>query len=396
MNLLKFPKMEQPVPAVHLPSVSLNDGTNPTPCESVLGRTKHFAACGEGRAKIQFGSFASFEPAEKARKIIMDYSQELKHLPFPRAADKWLAQRSLYIRESTAQCYRDYLKRLKQYFAMPLTEIHIGHFQDYQAKMRKGYHPASVNHDLNILSQILKDADLWGPIREHYRPLPLPEVDAPKVMSEAEEDRFFAFAAQHEDGELAYWVASLTNNSTASGKELRMLQLGAIDLDSDPPYFSVPKNMKTPQRRRTIPLNERGSKIMGRLMERAHKLGSTRTEHYLFPFRVKRNLFDPARPASESWIKSRWKRLVDDAMSAGVLSFQIKPHNLRHQAITKLIDYGVPIETVRQIAGHGVDSIITRHYAHARLETLARAVNAIDPDKKRPQPLRSKDVENAG
>lgn len=163
-----------------------------------------------------------------------------------------------------------------------------------------------------------------------------------------------------------------------------MLQLQSIDMEAPQPHFRVPKNMKNQNRPRIIPLNERGSSIMEQLLARARGFGSTRPEHYLFPFRVKRNFFDPNRPASESWIRFRWKLLVDAAIEAKIISFRIKPHNLRHQAITKLLDYGVPIETVRQIAGHGVDSVVTRMYHHGRMEVMARAMDAIDPDRKKP------------
>ena len=323
----------------------------------------------------------------------MGNAADLSGMQFSEASKSWLEQKRIYNRESTILCYEDYLARLDRFFSSDemkdkkLKDIHIGHIQEYQRIYRKHYHPASVNHDINTLSQILRKAGLWAVIAEHYRPLPLPEVDPPKVMSETEEDRFFEFASKNPEWWLAYWVASLTNNSTASGKELRMLQLSAIDMEADPPFFKVPKNMKNPNRPRNIPLNERGATIMGRLIDRANKLGSTRPEHYLFPLRIKRNFFDPNRPASESWIRFRWKLLVDAAMEARIISFRVTPHNLRHQAITKLLDYGVPIETVRQIAGHGVDSIVTRHYHHGRMEVMARALSVIDPDRKKPQPV---------
>lgn len=317
----------------------------------------------------------------------MGHAADLSDMQFSEASKLWLEQKRIYNRESTILCYEDYLVRINKFFGpLVLQEIHIGHLQEYQRIYRKSYHPASVNHDINTVSQVLRKAGLWAAMAEHYRPLPLPEVDPPKVMSETEEDRFFEFASKNPEWWLAYWVASLTNNSTASGKELRMLQLQSIDMEANPPYFKVPKNMKNPNRPRNIPLNERGATIMGRLLDRARSLGSTRPEHHLFPLRIKRNLFDPTRPASESWIRFRWKLLVDAAMEAKIISFRITPHNLRHQAITKLLDNGVPIETVRQIAGHGVDSIVTRHYHHGRMEVMARALNTIDPGSKRPVP----------
>src|SRR6185437_11854971 len=249
---------------IHAKSVTLDDlqesniQRSTSPRDTGQSLPPHLGTCGEYSAKIEFGAFASFESrAERARRTLMDQTRELRELPFKEAAEKWLEQRSLYIRESTANCYRDYLRRLNEYFSgkerawLLLKDIHIGHFQEYQGIMRKKYHAASVNHDLNILTQILKHAELWNEsIAAHYRPLPLPEQDPLKVMSEAQEDAFFKFASTYKEGWLAYYVASLTNNSTASGKELRMLQLSSIDLDAEPPYFRVPKNMKNPNRQR--------------------------------------------------------------------------------------------------------------------------------------------------
>lgn len=333
------------------------------------------------------GEQIAYDP-ERVRRKIMDRATELQTLPFAEAADVWLEQRKLYIRESTALCYKDYLSRLKDFrFEMgdkpvpfpPLKDIHIGHINQYQAKMRKSYHPASVNHDLNTLSQMMREAGLWAPIQEHYRPLPLPELDPPKVMSESEEDKFFEFASKEKNWKLAYAVASITNNTTASGKELRMMQRGDVHLDSDPPFIQVPKNMKTRDRHRMIPLNERGAEMFARLLKCSAEKGSTRPDQYLFPFREKRNFWNPNKPATESWLKAQWKKLVDAALEAKVISFRVKPHNLRHQAITRLLEEGVPIEVVRQIAGHGVDSAVTRHYHHGRLEVMARAMQRINP-----------------
>lgn len=355
--------------------------------------------------EIEFGAFRSFpDSAEDARNRTMSLADDLSNSPFSEAADRWIEIKLLHNRESTVDCYRDYLVPLRKFFdplGLTLRQIHIGHIEEYQRVHRKKYHPASVNHHINTLSQIMRKAGLWGAIEEHYHALPLPEQDPPKVLSEYEETRFFEFAASNKDWQLAYNVASLTNNSTASGKELRMLKLEAIHLDTDPPYFHVPKNMKTAHRQRNIPLNERGAEMMRRCMTEAAKRGSTRPEHYLFPFRVKRNLFDPTRPASESWLRYRWKLLVDAAMRTcihcfdkqnacqcdkfrPVLPFRLKPHNMRHQCITRMIDSGTPIELVRMIAGHGVDSIATRGYIHGRMEVMARAMDAIDPGNKKP------------
>lgn len=307
-----------------------------------------------------------------------------RDLTFEEASDLWLDERKLTNKPGTIQCYQDYIARLKPSFsASKLVEIQPWHLLHYQKSQMKQYHPASINHDCNTLLQILGWAGLRKEIEQHYRPLPVPEWQPPKVLSESEEEAFFKIAGTNPDWALAYYVASLTNNTSASGKELRLLQLKHIDLEADPPLLSVPHDMKTPHRQRRIPLNQRGCIQVQRLLDRARSLGSTGSDHYLFPFRDKRSkLYDPTRPASASWLKYQWKRMVGTALEQGAIKFPIKPHNLRHQIITKLLEDGQPEEVVRAIAGH-VSRKMMEHYSHARIQRKFEALDAINPDRKR-------------
>lgn len=309
---------------------------------------------------------------------------DLKDLTFEEAAEFWLDERKLSNKPGTIQCYRDYITRLKTSFSgMKLEDILSSHLIHYQREKKDRYHPASINHDCNTLLQILGRVGLRKEVEQYYRPLPVPEWQPPRVLSEAEEDAFFKIAGTNTDWTLAYCVASLTNNTSASGKELRMLQLKDVDLAGDPPILSVPRDMKNPHRQRRIPLNERGRIQMERLLERALSLGSKAPEHYLFPFRDMRSkLHDPTRPASESWLKYQWKRMVSAALKQGVIGFPIKPHNLRHQIITKLLEDGQPEEVVRAIAGH-VSRRMMEHYSHSRIQRKYQALDAINPDRRR-------------
>lgn len=309
---------------------------------------------------------------------------DLKDLAFEDAAEFWLDERKLTNKPGTIRCYQDYIARLKSSFSgIRLKEIQHWHLLGYQREKKDKYHPASINHDCNTLLQILGRAGLRKEVEEHYRPLPVPEWQPPRVLTEAEEDAFFAMACTNSDWALAYCVASLTNNTSASGKELRLLQLKDIDLAGDPPILSVPRDMKNPHRQRRIPLNERGQIQMERLLHRARSLGSTAPEHYLFPFRDMRSkLHDPTRPASESWLRHQWKRMVSEAVQRGAIPFPIKPHNLRHQIITKLLEDGQPEEVVRAIAGH-VSRKMMEHYSHSRIQRKFQALDAINPDRKK-------------
>ncbi|HLW52959.1 MAG TPA: site-specific integrase [Candidatus Angelobacter sp.] len=298
---------------------------------------------------------------------------------FEDAARTWLDERALYLDPGTINCYGDYLKRLAGYFVgMPLQDIRNEHLRDYQRTRSQDYSACSVNHDLNTLSQILQRAQLWNALADGYTPLQLPKWTPPRVLKRTEEDSFFTFAASNPSWELAYLVATLTVNSSASGCELRGLRTKDVQLDAKPPLLFIPSDsVKNEYRARVIPLNERATMCMERILDRARALGSVKPHHYVFPFRIKRNCFDPTRPATESWIKTQWRELVDAAVEKGIISHRIRPHDMRHQAVTKLLEKGAPEETVRSIAGH-VSVQMMRHYSHVRVESKLTALQTLD------------------
>lgn len=325
--------------------------------------------------------------AEHQRVLTMLTATELQSLSFEEAAKHWLELKRLHCEAKTIKSYRDYLHRAGFAFAgMKLKEIHIGHFEEYQRRNRITYHPTAVNHDLNAVSQILRKANLWKAVEEHYHPLKVPKWQPPKVLTEEQEDAFFKLAASNPEWNLAYWVASLTNNTSAHGKELRVLQLKHICLEEDPPLVYIPDG-KNDYRPRAIPLNEVGVKQIKRLLARAASLGATQPDHFVFPFRVKRNMFDPTRCASESWLKKRWKKLVDKAVEINpetgkpTVPFRIKPGNLRHQIITKLLEAGTPEHTTMAIVGHARREMLD-YYSKTRINAKKAALSAIMPGKR--------------
>ena len=121
---------------------------------------------------------------------------------------------------------------------------------------------------------------------------------------------------------------------------------------------------------------------LGRLLERAGLLKATEPEHYLFPgFRYRHTKeanaigagYDPTKPMV-SW-RSGWRTLAKNAGLSG-----LRFHDLRHHAITKLAEAGVPEQTLMSIAGH-VSTEMLEHYSHIRMEAKRTAVEALDQVK---------------
>lgn len=314
------------------------------------------------------------------RNSVMAPAADFKNLPFEEAATQWLEERSIRIEPASIRTYRDYITRLKPFFSgMSLARLQQDPWllASYQRQQKPNYHPNSINHDCNTLLQILERAGIRQEVEKHYEPLPAPDWEPPKVLTEAEESAFFEIASTNKNWAMAYWVATLTNNTTASGKELRMLQHKDIALYAETPFFAVPRNMKNKYRQRIIPLNEEGVEVMHRLIYRAKELGSYEPLHYLFPYREQvSKRYDPNRPASPQWIYRQWHRLVDAAIEKKAISFRLVPHNLRHQSITRMLEAGHPEEVVREIAGH-VSREMMLHYSHTRIKRKAHVLDSL-------------------
>lgn len=338
--------------------------------------------------------------ASRARMLV-DAEQDWSALAFSDVIPLWeqiRKQRSL--RDTTHEITRSYMHVLEKFFGpLRLGEIHAGHLREYQlarqrnlltvdgveiAPWKKAACNSLINHELNVMVQILRYARLWAKLHPYYFPLRIRSWSPRRVPTEDEEARLFEAVRLNPEVALATWVATITNNTTASGCELRGLRLGNLTLreptldargrDVTPSFVYIPREAtKNDDRPRRIPLNPAARAAFMRCLQRAHRLGATAPEHYLFPFREKRGKYDPARPASRWFLRSNWNKLRE---AAGLP--WLCPHDLRHLAITRMLEMGQNEETVQAIAGH-VGRKMMEYYSHIRMDAKLDAVMAIDP-----------------
>jgi len=96
---------------------------------------------------------------------------------------------------------------------------------------------------------------------------------------------------------------------------------------------------------RYVPLNDEAYATHKRLRDRAEKLGSTKPEHYLLPYRRKGGAFDPTRP-QDPWERG-WRKMVEAAKFPG-----LRFRDLRWNATVSLLNSDVDVVTVSFIAGY--------------------------------------------
>jgi integrase len=326
---------------------------------------------------------------EATREDMLSYDPDsLLHHKFPSAAALWLATRKPYLKDNSFYMAEQHINQLNKFFAHTRSrDIHPGHLRHYQRARGSNENqiwarrcgPSIINHEMSVMQQFLKRCGRWGEFAEFYEPLPLPPSQKPKVMTEDEEYRLFHIARSRPEFELAYLVSSISVNTTACGSELRYLRLEHVSLEGNPKFTINPEQTKNQFRSRTIPLNATAALQMAACVARARSLGSFLPQHYLFPKRVTRNLWDPFQPASTSWLRTSFKALRE----AADLPW-LTPHCLRHQSVTKLLELGISPEVVKSISGHISDQML-RHYCHTRLSASADALSKIDSGSVRPR-----------
>jgi len=314
---------------------------------------------------------------------------------FEDAARVWSSaqRKSDKLRPRTLESLTDYLRSLNKFFkSIRMSSINPGMLKAYQEARRsnaigvggKIHRPwkkmaghSRINHELNVLAQMLRACNEWEKIRPYYFPLKTNKWSPREILSEKEEEELFRKVAGYPEAELAYCIATITNNTTASGIELRNLKLENVYLrpiGEISEIYIPPDACKNNYRPRKIALNEVAKWAVGKMYQRAIKLGATEPDHYLFPIRVKQGEYDPTRPASRWFLRCSWNHLRD------ISGFkQLRPHDLRHHAITRMLENGVDGELVNAISGH-VSKRMREFYSHQRVRVRYEAAQAIEPD----------------
>lgn len=314
-------------------------------------------------------------------------------MAFSDAAERWklLRAQSMSLKPRTHEATRNSVNVLARFFgSLRLCDISPGHVRGYQiARLRNMVRMAgevinpwkrtacnsTVNHEISVLGQMLHHCHLWHHIKPFYFPLPVKKWSPRSILTEEQEEQLFAIAALHPGASLAYWVATITNNTGAAGIELRGLRLKHLlflAAEGIPEIYVPPEAVKNISRPRKIALNASAHWAFRQCYVRALKLGSTDPDHFLFPFCIRRHRYDPTRPAGSAFLRKSWAKLRT------VTRFhQLCPHDLRHHFATKLLESDVNIDTAKAILGH-VRPEMTEYYAHQRKRVRYAAVMAIE------------------
>jgi hypothetical protein len=196
---------------------------------------------------------------------------------FEDAAVVWQGVRrnSNALRERTHEAVDEYVVALTKFFeGIVMRSVNPGMLKAYQTarktnslaiagKVQRPWQRCAshtrINHELNVLAQMLRACNEWEKIRPYYFPLSVPKWSPREILSEKQEEDPFKNGAGYPEAELAYCVAAITNNITASGVELRCLKIENLFLRPAGEISEIyipPEACKNDHRPRKIALND--------------------------------------------------------------------------------------------------------------------------------------------
>jgi len=278
---------------------------------------------------------------------------------------------------------RQYARAACKFFSgLALGEIHAGHLAEYQRaralnlvdmeggakqpwKERAGAN--LIRKEVQTVMRVMRAAGAWTEEKEKaFEPLATVYTDVPRALTPAEQVEWLAVANSRPEWRLVYLWSVVALQTTAATNEMRALRLGDLFLSQGTMQVRS-EGAKNQRRIRTIPL-ETPEVVwaLGSLVERASSMGASGPYAYLFPIHVTGVRYDPLRPMTVWGMRKPWDAVRE---AAGLPWFRV--YDLRHTAITRMAEAGVPIPVIMSFAGH-ISPRMQQHYTAISMESKRR------------------------
>jgi integrase len=304
---------------------------------------------------------------ERRRKLvegIHGIRRQARAVLFSKAASDWLEGRKHEFAPKTAELYELCLSHLKPHFGkLLLADISPDDIRAYQAaRLRAGAAGRSVNMEISVLRQVLRQHKLWTRLADEVKSLK-ENRDVGRALTPEEEQRLLKAAADRRYGDCAlYPVVVLALNTAMRRGEILNLHWRDVDLKAR--TITIHRG-KTDAARRVVPLNQNAATVLDFWRSR---FPNAKPEHFVFPANEQHHT-DPTQRLKD--VRSGWRNAVR-AAKLGRLRF----HDLRHTAITKLAEGQASDSTILAVAGHCSRRML-EHYSHIRMDAKRKALEAI-------------------
>jgi integrase len=191
--------------------------------------------------------------------------------------------------------------------------------------------------------------------------------EAGRALSTEEENRLLEVAAANRSPLIVPFIRIALLTGMRSG-EIRALRVGQLDWKAR--SLRVGRAKTRAGTGRDIPMNEDLAETLTGQVAWLKKRFETdpQPDWHLFPFSNRVRPVDPLRPATT--IKTAWESVRTAA------KVDCRFHDLRHTALTKMAEAGVPESTMLALAGHMSRAMMER-YSHIRMAAKREAVESL-------------------
>lgn len=335
------------------------------------------------------------------------------------AADEWLQMKALTLATSSQRIERDNLKHLRPHFEKRLmSDINAKDISRYQqVRIGEKASPKTINLEIGTMRAILRRHRVWSEIQQDVRMLST--LDDVGYALSAEEESALISACIRSRSRSLYPAVALALNTGMRYSEIRLLQWRQLDFSSK--VLTVGKSKTRHGAGRVVPLNQR---IINVLEMWALQFPIRQPNDYVFPFercgaKGEENNFgfteqvifydtDLTRPIGdwkEAWEKAKERAgailrvnkstlepkaeefvSVHETENRNIPSGQAKPaplkcrfHDLRHTAVTRLLEAGIPYPVVASMMGWSAATAIrmAKRYGHIGSQALREAADVL-------------------
>jgi integrase len=310
------------------------------------------------------------------------------------AADEWLdmkratlAPRSVIIEKANLA---HLLPELGRKLICDLDARDIARYQ--QRRIDADASPKTVNLEIGTLRAILKRFGQWARLQPEVKMLPTRD-DVGRAISTDEETALLQACSQSRSRSLVPFVTLAIETGARYGV-IRTLQWGSVDFENR--CLKWGKDKTASGTGRIVPLSQRA---VAALSFWATHFPERKPEHYVFPserygaggdeFSPKAYHVDPSKPIGsikEAWEAARVRaaRILKGETEEAQPKEEIAPlacrfHDLRHTAVSRMLNAGTPIAKVAKIVGWSASTMVlmAKRYGHFSLNDLRGAVESI-------------------
>ena len=273
-------------------------------------------------------------------------------------------------------------------------DLEAGDIARYQQKrIDEGASPKTINLEIGTLRAILKRSGQWARLQPEVTMLATRD-DIGRAITPEEESALLDACGKSRSRSLVPFVTLAIETGARYGV-IRTLQWGSVDFENR--CLKWGKDKTAAGTGRVIPLSQRA---MAAISFWATHFPERKPEHYVFPaerygaagdkFCAKAYDIDPSKPIGsikEAWEAARLRaaKILKGEAAETDSNEEIAPlacrfHDLRHTAVSRMLNAGIPIAKVAKIVGWSASTMVlmAKRYGHFSLNDLRGAVESIN------------------